>query len=208
MTDDKEEFERLLQKAAELRGHMCSGLTLGLKMAKLGLKLLDMSDPEKREQLVVFVENDKCPVDAIQVATGCSAGSRRLKMVNYGKSAASFVNRSTGEGYRVAEKKDLTSRAIDLAVKDHIIAPNEKVAEFSKLERQIMMNAFAKLPTEELFDYYPIKVTGEVPLVSPKTEPRRTCSKCGEEIRGGLAVKQNKEVYCKGCANGSYYQTL
>ena len=71
------------------------GLPLGIKMAQMGLKLLNLTEEEKREYLVVFVENDKCPADAIQIATGCSAGSRKLKMLYYGKSAATFVDGRT-----------------------------------------------------------------------------------------------------------------
>jgi formylmethanofuran dehydrogenase subunit E len=49
MVENKDEFERLLQKAAELRGHLCVGLPLGLKMAQMGLKLLNMTEAEKRK---------------------------------------------------------------------------------------------------------------------------------------------------------------
>ncbi len=115
--ENKDEFDMLLQRAAELRGHLCIGLPLGLKMAQMGLKLLDMTEDEKSEYLVVFVENDKCPADAIQIATGCSAGSRKLRMLLYGKSAATFVDGTTGKGYRVVSKKDLMARALELELK-------------------------------------------------------------------------------------------
>jgi formylmethanofuran dehydrogenase subunit E len=180
MTENKEEFDQLLQRAAELRGHLCLGLPLGLKMAQMGLKLLNLTEAEKKENLVVFVENDKCPADAIQIATGCSAGSRKLRMMYYGKSAATFVDGTTGNGYRVIGKKDLTERAIALAVKDGIINAGEKVEELSKLERKILMNAFMKLPPEELLDFQAVKVNWDGPLLCSRMEPRRFCSKCGE----------------------------
>ena len=207
MTESQEEFDRLLRKAAELRGHLCAGLSLGLKMAQLGLKLLNMTDAEKRN-LVVFMENDKCPADAIQIATGCSAGSRRLKMMYYGKSAATFINGTTGKGYRVVEKKDIRARALDLAVKGNIMKAGEKVEENSKLERKILMNAFMKLAPEELFDFYAVKVNWETPLLPSRLEPHRCCSKCGEEIMGGLGVMQNNKILCRSCFTGPYYQRL
>jgi formylmethanofuran dehydrogenase subunit E len=208
MEESKDEFERLLQKAAELRGHLCLGLPLGLKMAQVGLKLLSMTEAEKKEHLVVFVENDKCPADAIQIATGCSAGSRKLKMMYYGKSAATFVDGRTGKGYRVIEKKDLMTRALDLAVKDGIIQVGEKVEEFSKLYRKIMMNAFMKLTPEEMFDYQAVKVTWDTPLLSSKMEPRSHCSKCGEEIMGGMGVVQGDQTVCRACLKGPYYNSI
>jgi formylmethanofuran dehydrogenase subunit E len=208
MVENKDEFERLLQKAAELRGHLCVGLPLGLKMAQMGLKLLNMTEAEKKENLVVFVENDKCPADAIQIAAGCSAGSRKLKMVYYGKSAATFVDGTTGKGYRVVEKKDLMSRALSLAVKDGIVQAGEKVDAFSKLDRKIMMNAFLKLTPEELFDFQAVKVTWDAPLLSSRMEPRRYCSKCGEEIMGGMSIAQGDQTVCRACFKGAYYQNI
>ncbi len=206
MTEDK--FDRLLQRVAELRGHLCAGLSLGLKMVQLGLKLLNMPEADREKNLVVFVENDKCPADAIQIATGCSAGSRKLKILYYGKSAATFVDGRTGKGYRVTEKKDLMARALDLAVKDNIIKADEKVEEFSKLERKIRMNAFMKLPPEELLDYYAVKVNWDSPLLPSKTEPHRYCSQCGEEIMSGLGVVQGDKILCRSCFKGPYYQKL
>jgi formylmethanofuran dehydrogenase subunit E len=208
MTENQEEFEKLIQKAAELRGHRCMGLPLGIKMAQIGLKLLKMTDEESKENLVVFVENDKCHVDAIQVATGCSAGSRRLKMMPYGKSAATFVNKSTGVAYRVAEKKDLTKRALDLAIKDKLVGTDTKIEEFSKVEKTVLMNAFMKLPPEELFDVYPVRIVWDDPLVSPKRMPRKNCTKCGEEVRDGFAVEEKGKMFCRACAREAYYQRL
>ena len=204
-----DDFEGLLQKASELRGHRCLGLPLGIKMAQMGLKLLNLTEEEKREYLVVFVENDKCPADAIQIATGCSAGSRKLKMLYYGKSAATFVDGRTGEGYRVASKKDLMPRVLELAVKDNIIKAGEKTEKCSKLERQILMNAFMKMPPEELLDAQAVKVAWDSPLISSRMEPGINCSKCGEDIMSGMGVKQEDgTILCRSCLKGPYYHPL
>ena len=204
-----DDFEGLLQKASELRGHRCLGLPLGIKMAQMGLKLLNLTEEEKREYLVVFVENDKCPADAIQIATGCSAGSRKLKMLYYGKSAATFVDGRTGEGYRVFSKKDLTPRALHLAVKDNIIKADEKVEPMSKLERQVLMNAFMKMSPKELFDFQVVKVTWDSPLLRSKMDPAVYCSKCGEDIMSGMGVKQDDgTILCRSCQKGPYYHPL
>jgi formylmethanofuran dehydrogenase subunit E len=208
MTENKEEFEKLLQRAAELRGHLCLGLPLGLKMAQMGLKLLNLPEEEKREYLVVFVENDKCPADAIQIATGCSAGSRKLRMLYYGKSAATLVDGTTGKGYPLVAKKDQTALALELAIKDKLIQPDEKVEPCSKLERKILMNAFTKMSAEELLDFQAVKVTWDSPLLSSRMEPRQVCAKCGEEIMGGLGVVQDDQVLCRSCLRGPYFQNI
>lgn len=208
MTENKEEFDSLIKRAAELRGHLCLGLPLGIKMGQMGLKLLNMTEQEKHEYLVVFVENDKCPADGIQIVTGCSAGSRKLKMLYYGKSAATFVDGRTGKGYRVVTKKDLNARAMELGVKDKLIQPGEKVEEFSKLERKILMNAFMKLSLEELLDFRAVKVTWDSPLISSRMESATNCSKCGEEIMGGLGVLEGDKILCRSCLNGPYFQKI
>jgi Formylmethanofuran dehydrogenase subunit E len=204
---DFNDFEGLLQKASDLRGHRCLGLPLGIKMAQMGIKLLNFSEEEKNEYLLVFVETDKCPADGIQVATGCSAGSRKLRMMYYGKSAATFVDCRTGKGYRVVEKKDLAARAVDQAIKDGIVKAGEVVERNSKRERSVLMNAFMKLTPEELFDSQSVKVDLE-PCLTSKHQPHNCCSECGEEIMGGMGVVVGDKVFCKSCLSGPYYQRL
>ncbi len=208
MTENKTEFDTLLKKAAELRGHLCLGLPLGIKMSQMGLRLLDMTEDERREKLVVFMENDKCPADAIQIATGCTAGSRKLKMMYYGKSAATFVNCATGKAYRIISKKDLTPRAIKLATKVGLIKPGEKVDEFSKLERIVLMNAFMKLKPEDLFDFQEVKITWKSPLLPTKKEQRQFCAECGEEIMSGMGITCGNAILCKPCVEGPYFKPV
>lgn len=205
--EDQVQFEKLLQRAAELRGHLCVGLPSGLKMAQLGLQLLNMSEEEKRENLVVFVETDRCPVDAIQIATGCSAGSRRLKMMDYGKSAATFVDGATGKGYRIMAKKNLKTRAFELAIQDKIIKVDQQVEEFSKLERKILMNAYIKLPPKDLFDFQKVRITWNLPIL-PSTNQHDKCAKCSEEFSGDKGSKKGDKIFCNPCAKGSYYEPI
>ena len=206
MTDEQGNFDTLLQKAAALRGHLCIGLPLGLKMAQMGLKLLNMTEDEKRGDLVVVVENDKCPADAIQIATGCSAGSRRLMIMLYGKSAATFVDRTTGKGFRVVSKRDVADRAMELAIKDKLIKPGEKVEALSKLERQILMNAFMKMTPEELLDFQKVKISNTSPLVASRMGPREYCAQCGEEIMDGKGIRKGEKTLCIPCVDGNYYE--
>lgn len=205
MAENKTEFEKLMQRAAELRGHLCLGLPLGIKMAQIGLKLLNLTEEEKHRDLVVFVENDKCPADAIQIATGCSAGSRKFKMMNYGKSAATFVNGKTGSGYRVFSKKDYMKNVLKLGVQDNLIKEGQQLEENSKLERQVLMNAFMKLPAEELLDFQVVKIILTEPLLPSRTEFKKVCTECGEEIMGGKGIVIGDKIMCKACLDGSYY---
>lgn len=208
MTENKTEFDKLLQRAAELRGHLCLGLPLGIKMAQMGLKLLNLTEEEKHENLVVFVENDKCPADAIQIATGCTAGSRKLKMMNYGKSAATFINGKNGRGYRVFSKKDYMNSVYELGVQDNLIKAGQKLEENSKLERQVLMYAFMKLPAETLLDFQEVKLILQEPLLPSRTELKKVCAECGEEVMGGKGIASGDKILCKACLNGSYYEPV
>ena len=206
--ENKDEFDMLLQRAAELRGHLCIGLPSGLKRARMGLKLLNMTEDEKSENLVVFVENDKCPADAIQIATGCSAGSRRLRIMLYGKSAATFVDGATGTGYRVLSRKDLMVRALELGIRDNLVKPGEEMEEFSKLERQVLMNAFMKMAPEDLLDFQEVRIPLTSPLLPSRMGPREYCAQCGEEIMDGKGIAHGEKTLCKPCVDGYYYERL
>jgi len=206
--DSSDERKALMDRAAQLRGHMCLGIPLGVKMGLLGLRLLEMEDPAKRDKLVVFVENDKCPADGIQVTTGCSAGSGRLKMLDYGKSAATFVDGRTGRGFRVYTRKDFPRQAFNLGVRDGLVKPGDEVVPFSKLDREITMNAFMKMSIDELLGYDPVSVRWSKPLLPNRMAPKAYCARCGEEIMDGKGVSHGEQVVCGSCADGGYYSIL
>ena len=207
MTGERDEFDRLLKKAAELRGHLCLGLSLGVRMGLMGLQLLRLEDHKSREHLVVFVENDRCLVDGIQVSTGCSAGSRRLKIFEYGKSAATFVDGRTGKGFRVSTKRSLAKDAADHTVKDTLARQGEVVNKSSKMGREMMMNAFLKMTPEELFGIQEVRVSLATTFLSARS-PMVRCSVCGEEIKDGRGEIQGNVTLCKACAHGAYYESL
>src|SRR5712675_911200 len=83
-----------LDLATVAHGHLCAGQVLGVRMAMLGLKKLNIEDPKgkDRKRLVTFVEIDRCATDAVAVVTGCRLGKRALKFRDWGKMAATFVD--------------------------------------------------------------------------------------------------------------------
>src|SRR5919201_6897490 len=83
-----------LRDAEKAHGHLCAGQVLGVRMAMLGLRQLNIQDPEgkDRKRLMTFVEIDRCATDAIGVVTGCRLGKRALKFRDWGKMAATFVD--------------------------------------------------------------------------------------------------------------------
>lgn len=201
-----DDFEQLLTRAAALRGHLCLGLPLGIKMARKGLRLVEMEDPADRDDLVVFVENSRCAVDAIQVATGCSMGSRRLKVYEYGKSAATFYDRAAGRAVRVFARPELASEAVKLAVEDGILKRGEEVDLPSKLGKKTMMNALMKLSEDEIFDQQEVILREAAAFGRGVSARRSPCSACGEDILDGRGVSRDGMYVCVACAGEAYYR--
>lgn len=101
MSHELMDLRSLLDKAASSHGHLCGGMPLEVRTDIAGLRKLEMMDPSKRHDLVVFAEIDRCITDAIFVTTGCTLGRRNLKLVNCGKFVATFLNISNGKAVKV-----------------------------------------------------------------------------------------------------------
>src|ERR1700689_5404972 len=107
-----ESFEELLRQAEIAHGHLCAGQILGVRMALLACRRLDVIEPRgaDRKKLVSFVEIDRCATDAIGLVTGCRLGKRALKFRDWGKMAATFVNLATGRALRIVALESSTQR--------------------------------------------------------------------------------------------------
>ena len=94
-------FEELLRDSSAVHGHCCAGQVLGIRMAMVGCREVNIDEPKGCKKLLVYVEIDRCATDAIQSVTGCSLGKRSLKFLDYGKMAATFVNTETRRAARI-----------------------------------------------------------------------------------------------------------
>src|SRR6201996_6557023 len=111
-----EALDDLLQLAEAARGHLCAGQILGVRMAMLGCRRLNIDEPrgKDRKRLVTFVEIDRCATDAIGVVTGCRLGKRALKFRDWGKMAATFVDVGTNRAVRIAAKESSKALAREM----------------------------------------------------------------------------------------------
>lgn len=195
MTLAESSISELLQECGRLHGHICPGQLLGVRMALLGCRLVEIYDPRgaDRKSLIVWVEIDRCMADAVGAVTGVSLGRRSLKFLDYGKVAASFLNQQTGKAVRVVALD--SSRELADSLYPEI---------GSKKERQ--MQAYRELPDASLFKVEAVSITlGEYDLPGhPKS--RVACSKCLEGINDGREVRTKQEaVLCRACAESAYY---
>jgi formylmethanofuran dehydrogenase subunit E len=196
-SQNKFNFENLLDESVRIHGHLCPGQVLGVRMSMLGLSKIGINDPkgDDRKKLIVYVEIDRCATDAIQSVTGCSLGKRTLKFLDYGKMAATFVNLETGKAMRVLAKEESKNRA-----KNYFPQIEDKY--------KCQTEAYKIMPDEELFEWKEVKV--KIPEEDMPGRPlqRIRCESCGEYVQDKREVNLKGKLLCKACAKGTYYVTI
>ena len=185
----------LLKSSADSHGHLCPGQVVGVRMAMLGCRLIDLNEPTCRDQikkLIVFIEMDRCTADAVAHVTGVKLGRRSLKFMDYGIMAATFVNLETEKAFRVVS----TEEARDLAP---YFAP-----EISEKHAQ-QLAAYKKMPDNVLFRVHQVKVAlNEYDMPGP-TRFKVACAQCGQIVRDHREVLKHGLPYCKPCAEKTYF---
>ena len=99
----------LLQRSASRHSHLCPRQVLGVRMGLAGIAALRITAPVTKATGLVIVETDGCFVDGIEVSTGATVGHRTLRVNDFGKIAATFVQVSTGQAVRISPQR--TARA-------------------------------------------------------------------------------------------------
>ncbi len=197
MMSMRERFSELLEESVRVHGHLCPGQVLGVRLAILGLELIEIDDPKgsQRKDLMVFVEIDRCATDAIQSVTGCSLGKRSLRWKDYGIMAATFLNLKTGRAFRVVAREESRQTAADY---------------FSEIEDKYrrQLEAYKVMPDEELFQVQEVRVT--VPKEDMPGRPLRRvqCERCGDWVQDGRDVERDGQILCRPCAYGGYYEVI
>jgi formylmethanofuran dehydrogenase subunit E len=192
------------REAVAFHGHSCPGLAIGYRAAVAGLRELGVERP-KDEELVAIVENDACGIDAVQVVAGTTLGKGNLVFRDYGKRVYTFINRTTGEAVRVAERPEFSERkgAPEMTRLRRKVAggtaTDAEEAEFSRLSDSFV-NELLAMPEEEMFSITRVKV--QVPERARIFRSVR-CSVCGETLAESRARVQEGRIVCIPCS-GTY----
>jgi formylmethanofuran dehydrogenase subunit E len=190
------DIQPYLDRSSARHSHLCPRQVLGVRIGLLAAKYFGTppgENPGKR--LLAIVESDGCFSDGIEVATGCTFGHRRLRLEDYGKIAATFVDTETGHAVRIVPGLDTRQHATDCF-------PHESRRYFAQLQ------AYQVLPDDELL------VVQEIALVIPagrilsRPGARVTCSLCGEEIINERELIRGGQILCHACAGDGYYRML
>jgi formylmethanofuran dehydrogenase subunit E len=167
-----------LEDVVRFHGHLCPGLAIGFRAAKLALARLGVRRSED-EELVAVVENDSCSVDAVQCLAGCTFGKGNLIFKDYGKQAFTLASRSSGRTVRVALKRRGLRRG-----------------EPPREDREARTRWLLEAADEDLFDVRAV----EQPL--PRAAVIRdsaACDRCGEEAMSSRMRRQGGRTLCIPC---------
>lgn len=176
-------LEEDLAAAIAYHGHLCSGMILGVRMARLGIRILGIDDPLSFRDLIVYVEMDRCASDAVSVVSDCTVGRRKLKIIDYGKMGATFVDLANNQAVRVALKMAAFPK------------PGEDPVAF-----------WRGFKDEEVFAWQKVRLN-----IPPEDLPGRPlnnvqCAQCGETVLDRREIIQSGRILCRACAGKPYYE--
>lgn len=187
-------IQHLLDISSRDHFHLCPRQILGVRLGLAGMKGLGFDTPPDKKQLLVITETDGCFADGLSAATSCTVGHRTLRVEDYGKVAAVFVDVNTGRAIRVAPVLDIRQRA-------YAYAPNETRHYFAQ------MQAYQIMPDKEMFTIIEVELVTCIEDIVSRPGVRVECDVCGEEIMNEREVIQNGLTLCSACAGNSYYHT-
>jgi len=186
-------IEEFLCQSAALHRHLCPRQVLGVRMGLHGGAALGLDVPRTDKRLLVFVETDGCGADGVSVATGCWVGRRTLRVLDYGKLAATFVDTHTGQAVRVVPRADIREAA-------RRYAPEDRDRWTAQLE------GYQLMPERELLLAQPVTLTVNLEKLIGQPGLRVACEACGEEIMNQREVIYGKMVLCRACVGEAYYR--
>lgn len=189
------DLQALLHLSASHHTHLCPRQVLGVRMGMFAGDLLELPLPQTKKRLLAIVETDGCFADGVEAATGCTVGHRTLRVEDYGKIAAVFVDTQKGRAIRLAPRLDVRERA-------RLYAPEETRHYFAQLE------GYQLMPADELFTIQEVTLTTPVESLVSRAGVRVNCAMCGEEIINEREIVRGKMILCRACAMPSYYQPI
>jgi formylmethanofuran dehydrogenase subunit E len=192
MMEFHEKFQEMLTASASLHAHLCPRQVLGVRMGILAGKLLGFDLPQTKKELLTIVETDGCFTTGVSVATNCWVGRRTMRVEDYGKVAATFIDTRNGAAIRISPRLD--SRKV---AKKY--APDERTG----WHKQLLGYQIA--PDELIFSWQSVTLKESLEDIISQPGKRAICMRCGEEIMNEREVGEAGEVLCRACAGAAYY---
>jgi formylmethanofuran dehydrogenase subunit E len=192
-------LETLLAQTAARHHHLCPRQVLGVRLGLFGLKELGLLEEKEHtpyhnhdKRLLTIVETDGCGADGIAVATNCAIGRRTLRVMDFGKVAATLVDTHSGRALRIAPSPTARQEAICHAAD----APSRWHA---------YLEAYQTMPDASLFQARPVQLIVPISEIISTPNQRAICDLCGEEIVNQRQIHRNDQTLCRPCAGIQNY---
>jgi formylmethanofuran dehydrogenase subunit E len=188
-------LEELLGQVATLHHHLCPRQVLGVRLGLAGGRWLGVELPQPDKRLLTIAETDGCAADGLAVATGCWVGRRTLRVLDFGKVAATFVDTQTGRAVRVAPSAEARQQA-------QAYAPEAS----SRWEAYLL--GYQRMPEGELLTLQEVALEVSLAEILGQEGYRVKCDLCGEEIINKREVRHEGLTLCRACAGERYYHPI
>ncbi len=174
--------------------HLCPRQVLGVRIGLAGAAALGTDIPRKDKRLLVIVETDGCFVSGVEVTAGVGVHRRTLRVVDYGKIAATFVEVASGRALRVAPRAGIREAAL-------AYAPASETRRYYG-----MLHGYQAMPDGELLAIQEVRLTPSIETLVSRAGVRAACDRCGEEIINEREVSSGGQTLCRSCVGDSYYR--
>ncbi|KAB8141324.1 formylmethanofuran dehydrogenase [Chloroflexia bacterium SDU3-3] len=188
-------LDDILAQLLPMHRHICPRQVLGVRIGMCAAELLGLYLPQEDKRLLAFVETDGCFADGVAVATGCWMGHRTMRLIDYGKVAATFVDTRTNQAVRIAPSP-------------HARAAAAQALPHAKSRWHAQRDAYQTLPDSVLLCATPVEVTLPLAQIIARPGVRVSCDTCGEEIINSREVLRGAQTLCQSCAGETYYRDV
>jgi formylmethanofuran dehydrogenase subunit E len=173
--------------------HLCPRQVLGVRMGLYAGELLGLALPQADKRLYTIMETDGCAADGVGVAVNCWVGRRTMRVEDFGKVAATFVDTQTGQALRIVPRPTVRGDA-------RAYAPEAA----NKWEAQLI--GYQLMPNDALFDVREVVLRTPIAQLISRPGRKALCALCGEEIMNEREVWVDGETLCRACAGEGYYE--
>lgn len=200
----KNQTDILMMKAAQMHGHYCPGLAMGIMAATYAMNAL-RTDSDGMEDLMAVTETNNCFSDGVQFVTGCTFGNNAMIFNDIGKIAFTLTKRD-GKGIRIICRNEARSVIREYfpefqnLYQKVVAEKNHEPGLLAQYKNEAMKRAFGTLqiPFEKLYRIERKDVI--IPEYAP-SHKSLICDSCGELFMAGRKVKSGANEICLSCSN-------
>lgn len=183
---------RLFELSAARHNTFCPRQVLGVRMGVLAGQVFGLNIPDDGKRLITLVETDGCAADGVSAATGCTVGNRRMRIIDYGKVAATFVDTKCNQAIRIVPRHGIREVA-------------QKLVPDAKSRWHAQLGAYQKMSNTDLLTVKRVRLSISLEKLLSKPGLRVKCEACGEEVLNEREVVLGGATLCRACAGQSYY---